>query len=37
MEFFADLEVKDRIIYGTFDKISEKVINKDGNLRDMTL
>jgi hypothetical protein len=32
---FTQLELKDRIKYGTFDKLCEMEINKDGNLRDI--
>lgn len=35
-ELFEKLGIKEKITYGTFDAISEKVINKDGDLRSMT-
>jgi preprotein translocase subunit SecA len=31
------LNIDEKIVYGTFNKICEKYINKDGEIRDLTL
>jgi hypothetical protein len=31
------LKIDDKIFYGTFNQISERYVNKDGDIRELTL